>query len=378
MNAASPAGDRRLRYELLATDGAARRGRVTTHRGSFETPVFMPVGTRGTVIHLTARDYVDLELEVVLANTYHLMARPGPDVVAEMGGVGRFCGWDGHTLTDSGGFQVMSLAKHNQIDDDGVTFRSTYDGALMRLTPEEAVRVQNLLGADIQMALDECPALPAHAARVREAMERTHRWAERARAAHDHPTQALFGIVQGGADPALREKSAAHVAALGFDGYGIGGFSVGESRAEMAPALTAATASLPADRPRYLMGVGDPVRIVDAIGAGVDMFDCVLPTRLARHGTALTDAGRINLRNQRFARDPAPLAANSPFGNDVSRAFLRHLFKVNEPTAARIVTLHNVWFLVDLVRRSRAAIAGATFGEFAREVRQVWGDDSLP
>lgn len=365
----------RVVYELLANDGDARRGRVTTHRGTFETPVFMPVGTRGTIIYLTARDYDELGLEVVLANTYHLMARPGPDVVADMGGVGGFCGWDGHMLTDSGGFQVMSLAKHRQIDDDGVTFRSTYDGASMRLTPEEAVRVQTQLGADIQMALDECPSLPADTARVRDAMERTHRWAQRAKAAHDHPTQALFGICQGGADPALRALSAAHIAEIEFDGYGIGGLSVGESRPEMVPALRAATAHLPSDRPRYLMGVGDPVRIVDAIGAGVDMFDCVLPTRLARHGTALTNAGRTNLRNKQFERDTSPLAADTPFGGDVSRAFLRHLFKVNDPTAARIVTLHNVWYLTDLVRRSRAAITDGCFGEFANEVRQVWGDD---
>ena len=354
----------RAAYELLASDGPARRGQVTTARGTFQTPVFMPVGTRGAVIHLDAADYEHLGLEVVLANTYHLSARPGVDVVEALGGLHGFVGWDGHFLTDSGGFQIMSLGRRSggadqpgrrsggadqpgrrsggadqpgrrqgsahasdgddspdpslnvksKVDDEGVTFRSTYDGTAMRLTPEDAVDAQRRLGSDIQMALDICPELPAPPTEVRIATQRTQLWAARAAAAMETARrngtaggQALFGICQGGTDPELRRHSAETLASIGFDGYGIGGLSVGESRGEMAPALAAAAEVLPADRPRYLMGVGDPTRIVDAIAAGVDMFDCVLPSRLGRHGTALTPHGRINIRNARFARDETPL-----------------------------------------------------------------------
>lgn len=379
-----------LRYELLATDGGARRGRVVTRRGSFETPVFMPVGTRGTVVHLDADDYERLGLEVVLANTYHLMLRPGPDTIAEVGGLHAFCGWDGHMLTDSGGFQVMSLGRRTdgrprragaapesraRVDDDGVTFRSVYDGTEVRLTPEAAVDVQRRIGADIQMALDVCPELPASDEAVRLAMRRTHDWAARAHAAHaaaHADGQALFGIVQGGIDVGLRRHSAETLAELDFPGYGIGGLSVGETRTQTVPALRAVTDVLPADRPRYLMGVGDPARIVDAIGAGVDMFDCVLPTRLARHGTALTAEGRLNLRNARFAGDAAPLQPDSPTAARFSRAYLRHLLRVGEPTAARAMTLHNLWFLTDLVARARAAVSDGRFAAFRDETTALW------
>ena len=404
-----------LAFELLATDGSARRGQVITARGTFQTPVFMPVGTRGAVIHLDATDYEHLGLEVVLANTYHLLARPGLEVVEALGGLHGFSGWDGHFLTDSGGFQIMSLGRrvggagqpsrraggagqpsrrHNspqdaksKVDDEGVTFRSTYDGTPMRLTPEDAVDAQRRLGSDIQMALDICPELPAPAEEVREATERTHLWAVRAAAAMDTARrggtaggQALFGICQGGIDPGLRRGSAETLATIGFDGYGIGGLSVGESRGEMGPALRAATDVLPADRPRYLMGVGDPARIVDAIAAGVDMFDCVLPSRLGRHGTALTPRGRINIRNARFASDATPLD-NRENGTDgrlrpgarFSRGYLRHLMSVNEPTASRILTLHNIAFLNDLVADARAAIEAGRFSAFRGQVSEVWG-----
>ncbi len=405
-----------LHYELLTQDGGARRGRVSTARGTFETPVFMPVGTRGALIHLDATDYERLGLEVVLGNTYHLMLRPGPDVIAELGGLHAFCGWDGHMLTDSGGFQVMSLGSnpnrdrsrkqasdqpglqtssqstHNPrsvVDDDGVTFSSVYDGEQVRLTPELAVQIQRQIGADIQMVLDVCVMLPAPDDEVRLGMERTHEWAARALTAYResreskavnktgatspaHSGQALFGIVQGGADVQLRQHSAETLAQMDFAGYGIGGLAVGESQSEMSAALCAATEILPANKPRYLMGVGDPLRLLEAIAAGVDMFDCVLPTRLARHGTALTSEGRLNLRNARFARDDTPLQASTPFGGRFSRAYLRHLLTVNEPTAARILTLHNLWFINDLVAGARQAIEDGRFIAYCEAVTPAW------
>ncbi len=357
---------------IEATAGQARAGRVTTARGSFETPCFMPVGTRGAVRHLTAADLEVVGTQVLLANTYHLMLRPGADTVAAAGGLHRFTGWDGHLLTDSGGFQVFSLSP--AVDDDGVTFRSTYDGTVHRLTPEAAVAVQEALDADIQMVLDVCPALPAPDAVVRTAVDRTAAWAARARAAHRHPTQALFGIVQGGTHPGLRVDSAARTTELDFDGYGIGGFSVGEPRAAMLPALAEVTPALPADRVRYLMGVGDPVGLVEAVALGVDLFDCVLPTRLGRHGTVLTTAGRLNLRNAAFVRDDQPLDTRCPCRvcATTSRAYLRHLLQVHEPTGPRLVTEHNLAWLLGLVARTRAAILDGTFDALRAEVCTAW------
>ena len=363
-----------LSYELIANDGKARRGRVTTQRGTFETPIFMPVGTRGAVIHLDTRDYADLGMEVVLGNTYHLMLRPGAEVIRDMGGLHSFTNWGGHMLTDSGGFQVMSLRDNVKIDDQGVDFTSIYDGKKVRFTPEIAVKTQEDLGADIQMVLDVCAALPATDDQVITAMNRTHRWAERAKAAHSRPDQALFGIVQGGINPDLRHESGAALANLDFEGYGIGGLSVGESHMEMMPALRAALEELPIDRPRYLMGVGDPVRVIDAIGAGVDMFDCVLPTRLARHGTALTGNGKINIRNAKHARSEDPLDPNNPFSNQFSRSYLRHLAQVKEPSVARIMTLHNLWFLIDLVKQARGAIECGGFEDFRAHIFDVWAE----
>ncbi len=328
-----------LTVTVTATDGCARTGRVSTARGAFPIPCFMPVGTRGTVRTLDAGDLSELGAPVLLANTYHLMLRPGADVVAGAGGLHRFSGWGGHLLTDSGGFQVFSL--HPAVDDDGVTFRSTYDGSAHRLTPEGAVAVQEALGADIQMALDICPALPATPEVLRAAVDRTLAWAARARRAHRREGQAIFGIVQGGTDPALRAESAAGTSALRFDGYGIGGLSVGEPRAEMLPALAAALAELPVDQPRYLMGVGDPVSIVEAVALGVDMFDCVLPTRLGRHGTALTGAGKLQIRRADLARDLGPIDETCPCRTCAlhSRSYLRHLFTVGEPSGPRLLTL---------------------------------------
>ncbi|HEX9529989.1 MAG TPA: tRNA guanosine(34) transglycosylase Tgt [Acidimicrobiales bacterium] len=354
-------------------DGPARHGRVSTSRGAFSVPCFMPVGTRGSVRTLSAADLDDLGVGVVLANAYHLMLRPGAATVAALGGLHRFTGWEGHVLTDSGGYQVFSLAP--AVDDDGVTFRSSYDGSTHRLTPEAAVAVQEALGGDIQMVLDVCSPLPAPAEVLRLAVERTAAWAARAKRAHHLPGQALFGIVQGGVDPDLRRESAQRTVEIGFDGYGIGGLSVGESRPEMLEALAAAVEELPADRPRYLMGVGDPVGLVEAVALGVDMFDCVLPTRLARHGTVLTSAGRFHVRNAALARDDGPLdpSCGCPVCRRWTRAYLRHLHMVGEPSAARLITLHNLRWLLELVRRVSGAIEAGRLAQLRREVAEVWG-----
>ncbi len=374
----------KLTLEVEAAEGGARAGRVSTSRGGFDTPCFMPVGTQGVVKTLTSQDLLELGATVVLGNTYHLMLRPGADLVERLGGLHRFTGWDGHFLTDSGGFQVFSLDP--KVDDVGATFRAAHDGSLHHLTPELAATIQSSLGADIQMALDICLPLPSSREALRRAVDRTAAWAERARAAFLTPAsiderlarglqQAQFGIGQGGANPALREESAAQIAALGFDGYGIGGLSVGESREEMLPALAAAVSRLPPDQPRYLMGVGDPARIVESVALGVDMFDCVLPTRLGRHGTVLGHQGRFHLRNVQYTADQGPLdeLCRCPTCARWTRAYVRHLIRVGEPTGARLVTVHNLWWLLDFVRRMRAAIRTATFASFRSDVLAVWG-----
>ena len=355
-----------------ATEGRARAGTVTTPHGTFRTPCFMPVGTRGAVRTLDAGDLEQLGAEMVLANTYHLMLRPGAEVVAGLGGLHDFSTWRGPMLTDSGGFQIFSLEP--KVDDDGATFRSTYDGSTHRLTPERAVDLQELLGADIQMVLDVCPPLPSPDAVVRTAVDRSAAWAARARARHRRNDQSLFGIVQGGIDTTMRAESAARTAALDFDGYGIGGLSVGETLEEMLPALDATTTVLPDDRVRYLMGVGDPVRLVEGVALGVDMFDCVLPTRHARHGTILTSAGRINLKNARFVGDDGPLdpACPCPVCERFSLGYLRHLLAVGEPTAARLFTLHNLGWLLRFVAELGAAVREGRFAALRAEVLEVW------
>lgn len=363
----------RATIAVEATQGDARAGSVTTARGTFRTPCFMPVATRGAVRHLSAVDLERLGFEVVLSNTYHLSLKPGHEVVRDLGGLHGFMDWSGHVLTDSGGYQIFSLEP--KVDDDGATFRSTYDGSLVRFTPEHAVAVQEALGADIQMVLDVCPPLPSPPAVLREAVERTAAWAARARPAHTRvDDQCLFGIVQGGTDVDLRAEAAQRTVALDFDGYAVGGLSVGESLDEMLPALAAATAHLPADQPRYLMGVGDPVGLVEGIARGVDLFDCVLPTRLGRHGTVLTWTGRLNLRNARFATEDAPLDEACPCEVCArhSRAYLRHLLKVDEPTGPRLLTLHNLAWLKALVDRTGDAIRAGTFDDLRREVAEHW------
>jgi queuine tRNA-ribosyltransferase len=374
-----------------ARDGRARATTITTPRGAIRTPCFMPVGTRGSVRAVDADDLGPLGAQVVLGNTYHLMLKPGAEVVAELGGLHRFTGWDGHMLTDSGGFQVFSLGPKPQhpgrqhaggakLDEDGVTFRSTYDGSTHRLTPESAVAVQELLGADIQMQLDICPPLPSPERAVRLAVERTLAWGERALAARRREGQLLFGIVQGGIDVSLRAEAAARTVALradgaGFDGFGIGGLSVGEQREEMVPAIAAAVGELPEDRPRYVMGLGDPAGMVEAVAQGVDLFDCVLPTRLGRHGTVLTSAGRLNIRNARWARDDGPLDPSCACRvcSTWSRGYLRHLHVVGEPSAQRLTTLHNLAWTLDLVARMRASIEAGTFDDLRRGVLSAWG-----
>jgi queuine tRNA-ribosyltransferase len=364
----------RATVDVAARDGAARTGRVQLARGSFASPCFMPVGTRGSVRALSSADLEDLGAEVVLANTYHLMLRPGAGVVERMGGIHRFEAWDGIVLTDSGGFQTMSLAA--RLDDDGVTFRSVYDGSSHRLTPEEAVRAQEQIGADVQMVLDVCPPLPSEEPVLRLAVERTAAWAARARAAHRRrEDQSLFGIVQGGVSEALRKESARRTVELGFDGYGVGGLSVGESREEMLTALQATIPELPDDQPRYLMGVGDPVGLLEAIALGVDMFDCVAPTRAARHGTLLTAAGRLSLRRAENAEDDGPIDATCGCAVCArwSRAYLRHLLTVGEPTALRLLSIHNLAFTLGLVARARDAVAGGKLAALTAEVRRAYG-----
>lgn len=359
-------------FETEAIDGAARAGTATTAAGSYTTPLFMPVGTRGAIKYLSASDYDALGAQIVLGNTYHLMLRPGAETVARLGGLAKFAGWNGLTLTDSGGFQVFSLEP--KVDDEGVTFRSTYDGSSHRFTPESAVETQQLLGADIQMVLDVCPPLPSAPDVVRLAVERTAAWAARARHAHTRADQALFGIVQGGISATMRSESAQRTVALGFDGYGIGGLSVGETRDEMVPALAAALEHLPVDRPRYLMGVGDPASLVEAVGLGVDQFDCVMQTRLGRHGTALTAEGRLNLKRHEFALSDEPIDTTCAcmVCERHTRGYLRHLFKVGEPTAARLVSLHNVAWTLALMERMRAAILDGSFASLRADVLAVW------
>lgn len=353
-----------------AWEGAARAGVLRTPHGEVPTPVFMPVGTRASVKGLDASDLEHLGASIMLANTYHLMLRPGSELIGEMGGLHDFMAWRRPVLTDSGGFQVFSLGA--EITEDGAMFRSVYDGARVSLTPEESIRQQERLGADIAMVLDICLALPAPEAQVEETAERTLRWSERALAAHRRPDQALFGIVQGGVSPKLRRRSARATAQLGVAGFGIGGLSVGESARERNQAVEASVAELPPDLPRYLMGVGDPLGMVDAIARGVDMFDCVWPTRLARHGKILTDAGDYNLRVAAYARDDRPLEPRCPCPvcARYSRSYLRHLLRVGEITAGRLLSIHNLTYTTRLMEGARRAILAGEFDRFRRDFAQ--------
>ncbi len=367
-------------FELLARDGAARRGRFHTPHGPIATPVFAPVGTQATVKALRPQDLRDLGAGLILSNTYHLYLRPGDDLIRDLGGLHRFMAWDGPILTDSGGFQVFSLSATRTLDDDGVTFQSHHDGSYHRFTPERAMTIQHNLGADIIMVLDEC-ADPYSYDYLRQSLERrTHPWARRCLAAHTRPDQALFGIVQGGIFRDLREVSAAFLVELDFPGYAIGGLAVGETKEEMAQVLDWLEPILPADRPRYLMGVGAPEDIVQGVLRGVDMFDCVLPTRLARHGSALVLGGRLNLRNAQYARDPRPLAIDCqcPTCQHFSRAYLRHLVKANEMVGHILLTTHNVHFLLELMRQLQGAIQAGRLTTFAADFLSHYSPTTTP
>ncbi len=357
-------------FELLATDAStkARRGRLTTPHAIAETPVFMPVGTQATVKSLTWDEVSATGAGMVLANTYHLYLRPGDEVVAQLGGLHRFSGWDGAILTDSGGYQVFSLEGLRQVSDDGVRFQSHHDGSYHHLTPERAVLIQEHLGADVMMCLDDVVGWGAEPERVRQAMDRSVAWAARCQAAQA-TDQALFGIVQGGFDEALRRESAARMAALELPGYALGGLSVGEPKEEMLAALEYGPALLPELKPRYLMGVGWPEDIVAAVVAGCDMFDCVLPTRLGRTAAAVTSVGRLNLRNKQWEADASPLdpQCGCPTCARHSKAYLRHLVKANEILGARLLTMHNVWYYQRLMESIRAALDAGTFGAWAAD-----------
>jgi queuine tRNA-ribosyltransferase len=355
-------------FEQGAADGTARAGTLHTTHGPVATPAFMPVGTRGTVRAVDARDLVEAGAEMVLANTYHLMLRPGAGIIAGLGGLHGFAAWHGAMLTDSGGYQVFSLAP--DVDEDGVSFRSTYDGSAVRLTPESAVAVQEELGADVAMVLDELIGLPAPREEVEAAMRRSLRWAERALAAHRRPDQALFGIVQGGTDVDLRAESAAETAALGFPGFGIGGLSVGEEADERNRAIEAAVAELPADRVRYVMGLGDTEGVLDAVARGCDLFDCVWPTRLARHGKVLSHDGDYSIRRAEFAGDPAPIDEACPCltCRTYSRGYLRHLRVTGELLGHRLLSIHNLTYTLGVLAGARRAVAEGAFAAYREQV----------
>jgi queuine tRNA-ribosyltransferase len=344
-------------FELIAQDGNARAGILHTPHGPIETPVFAPVGTQATVKAIPPRDLSDLEIGLVLANTYHLHLRPGSELVREFGGLHHFMRWDGPILTDSGGFQVFSLSDMNKVDDDGVTFRSHHDGSKHRFTPEVSMQIQQNLGADIIMAFDECPK-PDDLAVVERAVDRTSAWARRSREAHpDDNIQALFGIQQGGVFEAQRVRSTADLLEIGFPGYAVGGLAVGESKQQMYSTLDFAAPMLPADKPRYLMGVGAPEDLSEAVTRGIDMFDCVLPTRIARHGTVFTYDGRLNMQNAEHEHNQEPIDPEvGGYPNTFSRGYIRHLVKANELLGHYLLSLHNIMFLTQHMRAMRQAI----------------------
>jgi queuine tRNA-ribosyltransferase len=357
-----------FQFDLIATENAARAGVFHTPHGDLETPVFAPVGTQATVKAVSPDQLSATGASLVLANTYHLYLRPGADLIAEMGGLHSFMQWSKPMLTDSGGFQVFSLAAIRKIDEDGVTFKSHIDGSMHRLTPESSIAIQEKLGADMIMAFDEC-ASPYDEAYNQEAVKRTHAWAERSQKAKNRQDQALFGIVQGGVFPDLRRESAKTIAGMGFSGHAIGGLSVGETKTEMHAMIELVNAFLPAEKPRYLMGVGSPEDLIECVARGIDIFDCVLPTRLARHQSAFTHSGRINLMNATYAHDPSPIdtSCDCYTCRTFSRAYLRHLIVAKEMLAATLVSIHNIQFLVTLMKQSRQAILAGQFSDFAIE-----------
>jgi len=368
-------------YELLARDGTARRGRLATAHGTVETPAFMAVGTAATVKALTPEQVAETGTEIILGNTYHLMLRPGPERVARLGGLHRFMNWPGPILTDSGGYQVMSLAALRRIGEKGVTFKSHLDGQLYELTPERAVEIQHLLDADITMVLDECTPFPAEQQVAAESMRLSLRWAARGRTTFTaRPGYGLFGIVQGGVYPELRCESAAGLVDIGFDGYALGGLAVGEGQEVMFRMLEETLPALPEDRPRYLMGVGKPADIVGAVARGIDMFDCVLPTRSGRTAQAFTRRGALNIRNTRHQEDPRPIDPDCACATcrGHSRAYLNHLFRADEILAPVLLTRHNLHYYQELMAGLRAAIARGAFAEFAAAFAAQQAEGDLP
>ncbi|MGY4308609.1 queuine tRNA-ribosyltransferase [Bradyrhizobium sp. USDA 4369] len=372
----SPGTELPNHFELLGTDGAARTGRLTTPHGVVRTPAFMPVGTAGAMKGIHWRDVRDAGADIVLGNTYHLMLRPTAERIAALGGLQRFTGWGGPMLTDSGGFQVMSLSALRKVTEQAVTFRSHIDGAKIELSPERAIEVQRLLNSDIAMQLDECVRLPAEPDDIERAMRLSLRWAERCRRAFESAPDGymLFGIVQGGDVPALRVASAAALVDIGFHGYAIGGLAVGEPQAVMLEMIEATVPALPGDRPRYLMGVGTPDDLLESVKRGIDMFDCVLPTRNGRHGVAFTRFGPVNLRNARHADDPRPLDEESPWppARSYSRAYLHHLIKAGEALGATLLSEINIAYFQQLMAGMRAAIAQGQFADFYARTKADW------
>ncbi len=366
-------------FELTGVDGAARTGIVHTPRGDIRTPAFMPVGTAATVKAMLPESVRSTGAGIILGNTYHLMLRPGAERIARLGGLHKFMRWDGPILTDSGGFQVMSLAKLREITEDGVRFHSHIDGSPEFLSPERAMEIQRLLGSDIQMVLDECPAFPATEAQIESSLALSMRWAKQSKAAFGvQPGRACFGIVQGGVYPHLRRRSAEHLIDIGFDGYAVGGLAVGEGQSVMFEVLDVTVPHLPAGRPRYLMGVGKPDDIVGAVLRGIDMFDCVLPTRSGRNGQAFTRAGTLNLRNARHVDDSGPLDphCSCPACREFSRAYLHHVVKANEIIAAMLLTWHNLTYYQDLMAGLRNAIAAGGVRDFAQTCLRSWGAET--
>jgi queuine tRNA-ribosyltransferase len=368
-------------FTLLATDGKARRGEISMPRGAVRTPAFMPVGTGGTVKAMYMDQVRDVGADIILGNTYHLMLRPGAERVARLGGLHDFARWPWPILTDSGGFQVMSLANLRKLTESGVTFRSHIDGVRHELTPERSIEIQGLLDSDIQMQLDECVALPAEPPEIERAMEMSLRWAARCKTAFgNQPGKAMFGIVQGGDIASLRERSAKGLAAMDLKGYAVGGLAVGEPQAVMLDMLDVTCPLLPTDRPRYLMGVGTPDDILKSVARGVDMFDCVMPTRAGRHGLAYTRRGKVNLKNARHADDPRPLDEESdcPAARDYSRAYLHHLVKSGEALGAMLLTWNNLAYYQRLMQDIRDAIEAHAFEPRAAEISQGWAQGDIP
>ncbi|GGE78391.1 tRNA guanosine(34) transglycosylase Tgt [Stappia taiwanensis] len=369
----------RFAFRLLARDGAARRGEIRTPHGTVQTPAFMPVGTQGTVKAMYPEQVRALGSDVVLGNTYHLMLRPTAERVARLGGLHKFMNWPHTILTDSGGFQVMSLAQLRKLTENGVTFQSHVDGSRHEMTPERSVEIQQLLGSDIQMQLDECIALPAARDDVERAMRLSLRWAERSRRKFEEMGgpergQALYGIVQGGDVPDLRVISATELGAMPFEGYSVGGLAVGEPQDVMLRMLEETTPAMPEDKPRYLMGVGTPEDILESVARGIDQFDCVMPTRAGRHGLAYTRFGKVNLKNARHAEDHRPLdeEAECPAARDYSRAYLHHLVKAGEGLAAMLLTWNNLAYYQSLMKGIREAIEAGRFEDFRNETRENW------